>query len=121
MIRLAKIDDLLNKVDSKYTLVHLASERAREIINYYKKQGQGVYSTNRPRVQSDSNKPLSIALDEIAEGHVVVQTEEQAKQHMDDLIDEFSGDAAFDNIDKDAQETDTSDEIEIDDIFSDED
>ena len=36
-----KIDDLLAQVDSKYSLVILASKRAREINSYYSQLGEG--------------------------------------------------------------------------------
>ncbi len=62
-----------SKVDSKYTLVHVAAKRAREINAYYHQLGEGLGQYVRPLVDHvDSNKPLSIALEEIAEGKVVV-------------------------------------------------
>jgi DNA-directed RNA polymerase omega subunit len=36
-----KIDDLLARVDSKYSLVILAARRAREINSYYQQLGEG--------------------------------------------------------------------------------
>ena len=62
----------MSKVDSKYTLVHLAAKRAREINNYYHSLGEGLGQYVRPLVdQVDSNKPLSIALEEIAAEKIV--------------------------------------------------
>ncbi|HWR41297.1 MAG TPA: DNA-directed RNA polymerase subunit omega [Patescibacteria group bacterium] len=50
------LDKLVNKVDSKYTLVVLAAKRAREIMD------------GQPRlVDCKSNKPVTIALEEIAQ------------------------------------------------------
>ena len=73
MSPIARIDDLLNKVDSKYTLVHLAARRAREINSYYHSLGEGLGQYTPPLVdQVDSNKPLSIALEEIAQAKIVV-------------------------------------------------
>ena len=37
-----KIDDLLGRVDSKYTLVILAARRARQINGYYSQLGEGI-------------------------------------------------------------------------------
>jgi DNA-directed RNA polymerase subunit omega len=37
-----KIDDLLARVDSKYTLVILAARRARQINGYYSQLGEGI-------------------------------------------------------------------------------
>lgn len=70
---MATIDDLLARVDSKYTLVHLSAMRAREINNYYHSLGEGIGQYVRPLVeQVDSNKPLSIAMEEIAQDKIVV-------------------------------------------------
>ena len=76
-----KIDDLLAAVDSKYTLVILAAKRAREINSYYNQLGEGRGEFVPPLVESGfSNKPLSIALEEIAEGKIeYVRTEEPAE------------------------------------------
>lgn len=48
------LDNLLKKVDSKYTLVILTSRRAREIV-----------AGERPLVLSKSKKEVTIALEEI--------------------------------------------------------
>ena len=67
-----KIDDLLAQVDSKYSLVILAAKRAREINSYYSQLGEGRGEFVPPLVEGGgiSNKPLSIALEEIAEGKI---------------------------------------------------
>ena len=67
-----KIDDLLAQVDSKYTLVILSAKRAREINSYYNQLGEGRGEFVPPLVESGGlkNKPLSIALEEIAEGKI---------------------------------------------------
>jgi len=66
-----KIDDLLGQVDSKYTLVILAAKRAREINSYYNQLGEGRAEFIPPLVETGlKNKPLSIALEEIAEGDI---------------------------------------------------
>lgn len=65
------IEDLLDKVDSKFTLVALASRRARQVNSYYNSLGEGLGVVVPPQVASVSGKPLSIALEEIAEGKAV--------------------------------------------------
>jgi len=67
---IARIDDLMDKVDSKFHLVHLAAKRAREINGYYAQLGEGLGQYVPPLVSTDSNKPLSIALEEIAQAKV---------------------------------------------------
>lgn len=67
-----KIDDLLDKVDSRYSLVILAAKRAREINSYYSQLGEGRGEYVPPLVETGGlrSKPLAIALQEIAEGKV---------------------------------------------------
>jgi DNA-directed RNA polymerase subunit omega len=60
-----RIEPLMSKVDSKFTLVTLSSMRAREINDYYNQLGEGLGRIVPPQVTSVSRKPLSIALEEI--------------------------------------------------------
>jgi len=63
------IDDLLERVDSKYRLVPFAAKRARQINAYYAQLGDGLLENVGPLVESAPlEKPLSIALREINEG-----------------------------------------------------
>ena len=72
------IDDLLEKVDSKYTLVILAAKRAREINSYYSQLGEGRGEFVPPLVETGGlrNKPLSIVLEEVAEDKVTFERPE---------------------------------------------
>lgn len=56
------LDVLVNKVDSKYTLVVLAAKRAREIMD-----------GDQPLTESKSNKSVTVALAEIADKKVTYQ------------------------------------------------
>ena len=69
------IDQLLEKVDSKYTLVILSARRAREINSYYSQLGEGRGEFVPPLVETGGlrNKPLSIAMEEIAEDKVTFE------------------------------------------------
>jgi len=63
------IDELLERVDSKYRLVLFAAKRARQINAYYAQLGEGLLENVGPLVESaPQEKPLSIALREINEG-----------------------------------------------------
>jgi DNA-directed RNA polymerase subunit omega len=64
------IEALLDRVDSKYTLVSLAAKRGREVNSYFNQLGEGMGSIVPPQVTSISRKPLSIALDEVAAGKI---------------------------------------------------
>jgi len=68
-----RVEDLLESVDSKFTLVTLAARRAREINDYYAQLGHGVGRVVPPQVTSVSSKPLSIALEEIDEGKITAR------------------------------------------------
>lgn len=62
------IEELLEKVDSKFTLVALGAMRARQVNAYYNSLGEGLGRVVPPQVTSVSGKPLSIALEEVAAG-----------------------------------------------------
>ena len=59
------IEDLLSKVDSKFSLVTLAARRARQVNSYFNQLGEGLGSLVPPQVASTARKPLSIAFEEI--------------------------------------------------------
>ncbi len=65
------IENLLDKVDSKFTLVTLAARRARNINSYFNQLGDGLGSMIPPQVSSTARKPLSIGFQEIAEEKIV--------------------------------------------------
>jgi DNA-directed RNA polymerase subunit omega len=74
-------------VDSKYTLVHLSARRAREINSYYHSLGEGLGQYTPPLVEHvDSNKPLSIALEEIAAEKIVPSYPGDARQVAEELL-----------------------------------
>ncbi|HVA08855.1 MAG TPA: DNA-directed RNA polymerase subunit omega [Acidimicrobiales bacterium] len=62
------IEELLDKVDSKFTLVALGAARARQVNSYYNSLGEGLGKVVPPQVVSVSGKPVSIAFEEIAAG-----------------------------------------------------
>src|SRR6202142_1916643 len=64
------VEQLLRRVDSKFTLVTLAAKRGRQINSYFNQLGEGLGAIVPPQVTSVSRKPLSISLEEIAAGKV---------------------------------------------------
>jgi len=60
------IEELLDRVDSKFSLVTLAARRARQINSYFSQLGDGLGHMVPPQVSSVARKPLSIAFEEIA-------------------------------------------------------
>jgi DNA-directed RNA polymerase subunit omega len=70
------IENLLDRVDSKFALVTLASRRARQINSYFNHLGDGLGTMVPPQVTSVARKPLSIAFEEISEDKITyVRTE----------------------------------------------
>ncbi len=62
----------MDKVESRFHLVHLSAKRAREINGYYAQLGEGMGAFVPPLLTTDTNKPLSIALEEIAQRKIEV-------------------------------------------------
>ncbi len=56
------LDVLVDKVDSKYTLVVLAAKRARALM-----------SGESPVVESRSNKQVTVALEEVSQGKIAYE------------------------------------------------
>jgi DNA-directed RNA polymerase subunit omega len=90
---IAHIDDLMDKVDSKFHLVHLAAKRAREINGYYAQLGEGLGQYVPPLISTETNKPLSIALEEIAQGKIeaIEPTEGTGEDPLSFIADEDEG------------------------------
>lgn len=75
-----QLEDLLGKVDSKFSLVTLAASRARELQDYYAKMGSVSSKVVPPQVAS-LRKPLSMGFEEISADKIVrVPAEEMAKR-----------------------------------------
>jgi DNA-directed RNA polymerase subunit omega len=72
------LEDLLKHADSKFSLVNIATKRARQLNNWIRVQqlppmDRREYYASEPLVDKDTlnaNKPVSIALDEIASGKI---------------------------------------------------
>ncbi len=67
------IEELLDKVESKFALVTLAARRARQINSYFNHLGESLGSMIPPQVTSVARKPLSIGFEEIAADKIVPQ------------------------------------------------
>ena len=80
------VEDLLDKVDSKFTLVALSAKRARQINSYYNQLGEGLGFVVPPQVTSVSGKPLTIAFEEVAAGKATyhrIDPTEEAEEGVD--------------------------------------
>ncbi len=65
------IEGLLDRAESKFSLVTLAARRARNINSYFNQLGDGLGHMIPPQVSSTARKPLSIAFEEISVGKIV--------------------------------------------------
>lgn len=101
-------------MDSKYTLVHIAARRAREINLYYHSLGEGLGQYTPPLVeQVDSNKPLSIALEEVAAGKIVPQYPGDARRVAEELLGGEDTEDTEDTEDADAADAEDADAAEV--------
>ena len=91
------IESLLDQVDSKFSLVTLASYRARQINSYFNQLGEGLGHMIPPQVSSVARKPLSIAFEEIS-AEKIVKVERLPYDEM-----EAEAEAMFGSLDADAE------------------
>lgn len=74
------IEELLGRVDSKFTLVTLSAKRGRQVNSYFNQLGEGLGAIIPPQVASVSRKPLSIALEEIAADKISFKRPENVEE-----------------------------------------
>ena len=74
-----KIDELLDKVDSRYGLAMASAKRARQINEYTATLGlNDTLGIPGPQVHTRSQHPLSIAIEELRAGKLTVGFREEA-------------------------------------------
>lgn len=99
------IETLLDRVDSKFSLVTLGSYRARQINSYFNQLGEGLGHMVPPQVSSVARKPLSIAFEEIA-ADKIVKVERLPYDEMEAEAAELFGELDVDVEDVDSEEAD---------------
>src|SRR3712207_4154848 len=88
-----KIDDRLDKVDSRYGLVIASARRARQINEYTATLGlNDALGIPGPQVHTRSQHPLSIAIEELREGKLEVGFRERPQQEAEEDIGVATGD-----------------------------
>lgn len=111
-----KVEDLLDRVDSKFSLVTLAAYRARQINSYFNQLGEGLGHSIPPQVSSVARKPLSIAFEEIA-ADKIVKIDRLPYEEMEQEAAELFGELPKDEVDEfasvisDDEASDTSDDV----------
>ena len=91
------IDQLLERADSKYSLVLYSAKRARQINAYYSQLNEGLLEYVGPLVETrPQEKPLSIAMREIDAGLLTSEaTEELTRPTMRIVLGVSGGIAAY--------------------------
>ena len=90
------IDDLLTKTDSKYKLVLYSAKRARQINAYYSQLGEGLLEYVGPLVDTHvQEKPLSIAMREIAEDLLVCEDIDPAELAAEEAAAQAAAEAGL--------------------------
>ncbi len=86
------VEDLLTQAaESKFRLVSLSAKRARQINSYYGQLGDGLGRMIPPQVSSTARKPLSISLQEIAQGKIVAVNVEEVPEEEEEQATSLLG------------------------------
>lgn len=72
-----KLEDVVDQIGNRFATVVVSARRARQINGYFHQLGVGYGEFVPPQVHTLSRKPLTIAMEEIAEGKVAVDTVEE--------------------------------------------
>jgi DNA-directed RNA polymerase subunit omega len=70
------VEDVIENIGNRFAAVVVSARRARQINAYFSQLGAGFGEFVPPQVHSLSRKPLTIAMEEIAEGKVAVERSE---------------------------------------------
>ena len=95
------LEALLEKVDSKFTLVSLAAKRSRQLISYDLGLGEGGGSEVPPQVTTTARKSLSMAFEEIEAdkiGYERIDPEERARLEAEALAQAEADAAALEAV-----------------------
>lgn len=110
MLNELKIDELLDKVDSRYGLVVASAKRARQINEYTATLGLNEsLGIPGPQVHTRSQHPLSIAIEELRTGRLEVGFRERPGDAEDEI-----GDAGADAFLDDAVDAGETPDAEVD-------
>ncbi len=98
-----RIDELLEKVDSRYTLVLATAKRARQINEYTTTLGLNEsLGIPGPQVHTRSQHPLTIAIEELREGKLRVGFKTETQEEESQEADRAGGDQGVEEEDQGA-------------------
>ena len=72
-----KLENVIDQIGNRFATVVVSARRARQINSYFHQLGVGYGEFIPPQVHTLSRKPLTIAMEEIAEGKVAVEIIEE--------------------------------------------
>ena len=101
-----EIEGLLDRAESKFRLVALSSQRARQINSYFNQLGEGLGASIPPQLPSTARTPLSIAFEEISADKIIpVEVSEPSEEELK-LIEAMEES----ELEEDVESEETSDE-----------
>ena len=104
-----EIEGLLDRAESKFRLVALSSQRARQINSYFNQLGEGLGASIPPQLPSTARKPLSIAFEEISADKIIpVEISEESEPSEEELM--AIEDMEVSELEEDVESEETSDE-----------
>ena len=93
MLHDLKIDELLDKVDSRYGLAVASAKRARQINEYTSTLGlNDALGIPGPQVHTRSQHPLSIAIEELRQNKLVISFRQPAEDVEEEVVGAADGD-----------------------------
>lgn len=121
MLNELKIDELLDKVDSRYGLVLASARRARQINEYAATLGLNEsLGIPGPQVHTRSQHPLSIAIEELRQDKLNIGLKArpgpgyapvpEAEENADPVAEEAAGEGALTDEDPEAKAPEEADE-----------
>ena len=125
-----RIESLMKRTASKFSLVTLSARRAREINSYFNQLGEGLGTMVPPQVSSTSRKPLSISFEEIAADKILsvpLSVYEELEAELDeelldaladDVVSELEADAVAEVIAEVAAAEVAVDEVAVDEVVA---
>jgi DNA-directed RNA polymerase subunit omega len=112
MLNELKIDELLDKVDSRYGLVVAGAKRARQINEYTATLGLNEsLGIPGPQVHTRSQHPLSIAIEELRAGRLEVSFRE-LPEDAEEQIGDAGADAFLETPDEAGAEGEPDDTVD---------
>ena len=78
-----RIEEVVERIGNRFSSAVVAARRARDIQGYYAHLGQGIGKFIPPQVHTYARKPLTIAMEEIVEGKVVLGYAKDSEESED--------------------------------------